>query len=93
MPVRPGSIPTPSASPRTLFEAYAPESLGACRVLGLGGKSGRAAVLAALDDNNLRCPDARVAELVGAVRTRSWELGRPLSNSEFLELAAGRAEN
>ena len=74
--------------PRT-FEPFAPEALGAARKLGLGAKSGRAAVRSALEERGMSWPEALVAALTRTVRLCAGELGRPLSEGEFNELAAG----
>ncbi|THB66570.1 MAG: pyruvate carboxyltransferase [Desulfovibrio sp.] len=74
-----------------LFEPFSPELVGAERRVGLGAKSGRAAVRSALLED---IPDDRpwaeavITALTKAVRRCSLELGRPLSHGEFHDLAA-----
>lgn len=76
-----------------LFEPFAPEAVGATRHIGLGGKSGQAALGAAL--RRLACgtgaeagggPSARGDEpgLMDRVRGLAWRLGRPLTDAEVL---------
>lgn len=74
-----------------LFEPFAPEAVNAERRLGLGAKSGRAAVRSALEENGAAGPESLVGLLTGAVRRLSQELGRPLSPGEFSRLAAETA--
>lgn len=75
-----------SKSP-ALFEPYSPEAVGADRVVAVGGKSGRAAVVSALGENEIDCPEQAIPDLVTAVRKLAWELERPLTHREFTELA------
>lgn len=75
-----------SKSP-ALFEPYSPDAIGADRTLAVGGKSGRAAVVNALDENGLDCPEQKLPQLVSAVRRLAWELERPLTSTELSELA------
>ncbi|QGY40329.1 pyruvate carboxyltransferase [Pseudodesulfovibrio cashew] len=75
-----------SKSP-ALFEPYSPDAVGARRTVAVGGKSGRAAVAQALDENGLDCPAQELPSLVAEVRKLAWELERPLTSLEFAELA------
>lgn len=73
-----------------LFEPFAPEAVGATRRLGVGAKSGGAAVEAAigsallrlrrLPDEDCRCDTG----LMERVRGLAGRLGRPLTDSELL---------
>ena len=69
-----------------LFEPFAPESVGATRRVGLGAKSGSAAIGAAL--TRLRQPGRRdpgaSSGLVDRVRALAGSLGRPLTDTELL---------
>lgn len=69
-----------------LFEPYSPQAIGAERVVAVGGKSGRAAVAQALGNHDITRQRQEIPALVSAVRKLSWELKRPLSDSEFTEL-------
>lgn len=75
-----------SKSP-TLFEPYSPEAIGADRIVAVGGKSGRAAVVSALGESEIDCPEQAIPALVSAVRKLAWELERPLTHGEFAQLA------
>jgi homocitrate synthase NifV len=77
-----------SKSP-ALFEPYDPARIGADRRIAVGGKSGRGAIVNALDDCRLHCPDKDIPALVAAVRQLSWELRRPLTPGEFARLTPG----
>jgi homocitrate synthase NifV len=69
-----------------LFEPFPPESVGAVRRLGVGAKSGGAAIGAALQRLAPQNGAATVdAGLMGRVRALSEELGRPLSDAELLD--------
>jgi homocitrate synthase NifV len=70
-----------------LFEPFAPESIGAGRVLGVGKKSGAGAVRWALGKLGIRCAPDALGELVRKVRGVSAERGRPLAESELKGLA------
>jgi homocitrate synthase NifV len=72
-----------------LFEPYDPASIGANRRIAVGGKSGRRAVVNALADFDLCCPDNAIPDLVNTVRQRAWELRRPLTRTEFARLTEG----
>lgn len=66
-----------------LFEPFAPESVGASRRVGVGAKSGCAALVQALA--RLRQPAAACdAGLMSRVRALAERLGRPLTDSEIL---------
>lgn len=65
-----------------LFEPFAPETVGACRRLGLGGKSGGAALTSALA--RLRQPASCDTGLMDRVRGLAEGLGRPLTDKELL---------
>ena len=66
-----------------LFEPFAPESVGASRRVGVGAKSGCAALAQALA--RLRQPAAACdAGLMSRVRALAERLGRPLTDSEIL---------
>jgi len=71
-----------------LFEPYDPEQTGAARKIGVGGKSGRSAVLSALNDCGLLDGDTVIArdtieKITCAVRRRSYCLERPLTTGEL----------
>lgn len=70
----------------SLFEPFAPEAVGATRRVGVGSKSGGAAVSATLA--RLSRPSDRGcggdASLMERVRTLACRLGRPLTDSELL---------
>lgn len=70
-----------------LFEPFAPEAIGAGRVLGVGKKSGAGAVRWALGKLGINCAPAALGELVRKVRGLSAERGRPLAESELKGLA------
>lgn len=70
-----------------LFEPYSPDAIGANRTVAVGGKSGRAAVANALDENGVDWSEQALPELVSAVRKLAWELERPLTTTELTELA------
>ena len=70
-----------------LFEPFSPETVGAKRKIGLGKKSGRAAVLLALkqigiSDSNF-CLEQAASNLVATVRGLSRKQGRPLTEDEL----------
>ncbi|BCS88021.1 LeuA family protein [Pseudodesulfovibrio sediminis] len=74
-----------SKSPE-LFEPYNPDRIGADRVVAVGGKSGRAAVVNALESSGLDPKDQDIPTLVSAVRKLAWELERPLTSLELSRL-------
>lgn len=71
-----------------LFEPFAPEDVGATRRLGVGAKSGGAAVGAALCRirQQLVQDAGRDASLMERVRELAARLGRPLTDLELLEV-------
>ena len=75
-----------SKSPE-LFEPYSPDAIGAEREISIGGKSGRAAIAHALDKGNIPHPEKGLMGLAAEVRRLSWQLERPLTPSEFSQLA------
>ncbi|QJB56780.1 pyruvate carboxyltransferase [Pseudodesulfovibrio sp. zrk46] len=75
-----------SKSPR-LFEPYSPDAIGANRTVAVGGKSGRAAVADALEENGVEWSGQSLPGLVSAVKKLAWELERPLTSVELVELA------
>ncbi len=81
-----------SKSPE-LFEPYDPGRIGSNRRIEIGGKSGRSAVLEALDHLGLDCSEPEVPRLVQAVRELSWNLKRPLTSCELHELAGNSEKN
>ena len=70
-----------------LFEPFAPEEVGAKRKIGLGKKSGRAAILMALKKIDISdtnpSQDQTISNLVGTVRCLSRKQGRPLTEDEL----------
>lgn len=72
-----------------LYEPFPPGALGAARCLGVGRKSGRAGVAAALDRLGLGASGLRLPELTSAVRRFSARAGRPLTDNELRALAQG----
>jgi len=75
-----------SKSPK-LFEPYDPDAIGTNRTLAVGGKSGRAAITNALDENGIKLPKAELTGLVTEVKRLAWELERPLTSQELARLA------
>jgi len=69
-----------------LFEPFAPETVGATRRVGVGSKSGGAAIDAALVRlrRHENCDARSDPGLVGRVRGLAARLGRPLTDSELL---------
>lgn len=65
-----------------LFEPFAPEAVGASRRMGVGAKSGCAALAQTL--TRLRQPATPDAGLMRRVRELGARLGRPLTDSEIL---------
>lgn len=72
----------------SLFEPYAPERIGASRIIAGGGKSGRAAVREKLIGMGHQVPAHDLDELVVAVREKARSLARPLTDGELAALAA-----
>ena len=70
-----------------LYEPFPPELFGLERRLGLGAKSGRAALKRTLERLGLRLRRQELSVLLEEVRRRSRECGRPLSEKELRELA------
>jgi homocitrate synthase NifV len=70
-----------------LFEPFAPEMVDANRKLGVGMKSGRAAVAAAVQRLGMFQDNREMEDLATRVRTVSKQLARPLNDHELLELA------
>ncbi|MGE4504529.1 MAG: LeuA family protein [Desulfovibrionaceae bacterium] len=66
-----------------LFEPYDPERVGAERRTALGGKSGRAAVLAVLRGRGVEPTPEELAEAVALVRAEALALGRPLAEGDL----------
>lgn len=69
-----------------LFEPYNPQSIGADRTLAVGGKSGRAAVVRALDEHNIPHEKDEIPSIVAAVKKLSLQLERPLTSSELAHI-------
>jgi homocitrate synthase NifV len=69
-----------------LFFPFAPERVGTKIRIGLGKKSGRAAVARACASRDLFCSDAEVARLTQRVREVSATQRRPLTETEFRRL-------
>ncbi|MDR3640978.1 MAG: LeuA family protein [Humidesulfovibrio sp.] len=65
-----------------LFEPFAPETVGATRRVGVGAKSGGAALTAAI--TRLRGVGAADSGLMSRVRDLAERLGRPLTDKELL---------
>ena len=70
-----------------LFEPFDPASIGADRAVAVGGKSGRAAIVTALEQNGLETDRRDIPALVASVRKLAWELERPLTATELAALA------
>lgn len=71
-----------------LFEPFAPEAVGAVRRVGLGGKSGRAALGEAMRRLTSAAGTAGAATAAESgfmerVRALAWRLGRPLTEAEL----------
>lgn len=66
-----------------LFEPYDPARINADRVLAVGGKSGRAAIAHALNENKIEIPKNKIATLIAEVKRLSWERERPLTRQEL----------
>ena len=73
-----------------LFEPFDPALLGMGRTIRVGGKSGRAAIEAALRGLGLERNWPDPALLVDAVHRAAANLGRPLTEDEFRGMAAAR---
>lgn len=70
-----------------LFEPFAPARIGADRAVAVGGKSGRASIVTALEQNGLKADRRNLPALVASVKELAWELKRPLTTNELAELA------
>lgn len=75
-----------------LFEPYDPREVHAERRLGLGKKSGRAAVGAAARSLGLELSTTTLPALVAACREKAAVAGRPLREGELLQLVSGDGE-
>lgn len=71
----------------SLFEPFPPELVGGSRRVGVGRKSGVAAVAAALAELSILPPPDQLPAIVEAVRELSATLRRPLTPAELGELA------
>jgi homocitrate synthase NifV len=69
-----------------LFEPYNPDTIGANRTVAVGGKSGRAAVINALGENNIPYSKQEIPNLITAIKDLSWQLERPLTTQELTDL-------
>ncbi|MDR1685101.1 MAG: hypothetical protein LBR82_01425 [Desulfovibrio sp.] len=69
-----------------LYEAFAPELVGAARHILLGAHSGRSSVRLCCAAAGLPCGEGQDAELARAVRALSRERGRCLRGDEFFAL-------
>lgn len=69
-----------------LFEPFDPELVGGRRRIGLGGKSGAAALRLSLSRAGLSCPERELPRLLSEVRTAAWTRRRPLADKELQEL-------
>ncbi len=74
-----------------LFEPFPPETVAGTRCLGLGKKSGRAAVRLALARLGLALPEGALPGLVASVRCQAACLGRPLTDAELEVLSRQHA--
>ena len=70
-----------------LFEPFDPELVGGRRRIGLGGKSGMAALRLALSRAGMSCPEPELPRLLSEVRAAAWSRRRPLADEELQELA------
>ncbi len=70
-----------------LYEPFPPELFGLERRLGIGAKSGRAALRRAIERLGLHLKGEDLTKLLKEVRRKSREMRRPLSEEELLELA------
>ena len=70
-----------------LFEPFDPSRIGANRAVAVGGKSGRAAIVNALQRHGLEADRRDLPALVASVRKLAWELERPLTAIELAALA------
>lgn len=79
------------AQDNSLFEPFHPETIGATRRIAYGEKSGRGAVLHALENSPNSIPQtlspAEIYTLLQSVRQLANELGRPLMQEEVVSLA------
>lgn len=71
----------------SLFEPFPPELVGGNRRMGVGRKSGVAAVAAALAELSILPPPEELPAIVEAVRVLSATLRRPLTTAELAGLA------
>lgn len=69
-----------------LFEPFPPELVGGSRRLGVGRKSGMAAVAAALTELSLLPPPHALPAIVATVQERSAALRRPLTPAELVRI-------
>ncbi|WP_319471322.1 pyruvate carboxyltransferase [uncultured Pseudodesulfovibrio sp.] len=69
-----------------LFEPYNPDTIGANRIVAVGGKSGRRAVAGALEEHDIAHDEADLPTIVDAVRRLSHKLERPLTTMELVSL-------
>ncbi|MGE4298952.1 MAG: LeuA family protein [Desulfovibrionaceae bacterium] len=69
-----------------LFEPFAPERVGAVRVVGVGAKSGQAAVRDAGRRLGVAVPDHLWPRMVAAVRATAGRVGRPLRDHELVDI-------
>lgn len=80
-----------------LFEPFAPETVGAKRKIGLGKKSGRAAVMSALKrfypSCSSHCLEQLSSSLVSTVRSLARKQGRPLTEAEIRGLLQAEFKN
>lgn len=71
-----------------LFEPYAPELVGAARMMAGGGKSGRGALRELFARLGREVKEQELDGLARAVRGKSRTLGRPLTENELRDLAS-----
>lgn len=76
------------AADPTLFEPFAPERIGAHRKSAVGMKSGKAAVINAMQRLGVIMPHRDVEDLSDHIKALSSEVARPLSDEELLSLAS-----
>jgi homocitrate synthase NifV len=70
----------------SLFEPFDPAAVGAKRSIGIGKKSGRAAVAAAAREMGREISSEELSRMTRAARTLAREKGRPLEAEEVQEL-------
>jgi homocitrate synthase NifV len=70
-----------------LYEPYAPELVGAERIIAGGGKSGRSGLREHLSSLGIRVDAGSAPAVVRAVRREAENRGRPLSDEELRALA------